>query len=60
VFAGAFGRDESCLGVTAGISMVELEFAIVEFIIFSLKGYTPYERWIVFKTKKLREKHFCK
>jgi hypothetical protein len=41
VFAGAFGRDESCLGVTAGISMVELEFAIVEFIIFSLRGYTP-------------------
>ncbi len=40
--------------------MVELEFAIVEFIIFSLRGYTPYERWIVFKTKKLREKHFCK
>ena len=39
--------------------MVELEFAIVEFIISSLRGvYTPHEKWIVFKTKELREKHF--
>jgi len=39
--------------------MVELEFAIVEFIISSLRGYTPpHERWIVFKTKELRKKHF--
>jgi hypothetical protein len=38
---GACGRGESLLGVTAGISMVELEFAIVEFMICSLKGGTP-------------------
>jgi hypothetical protein len=38
---GAFRRDESFLDVTAGISMVELEFAIVEFMISSLRGYTP-------------------
>ncbi len=38
--------------------MVELEFAIVEFMICSLKGGTPHERWIVFKTKELRKKHF--
>ena len=48
--------------------MVELEFAIVEFMICSLRGgtprvhplmgYTPHERWIVFKTKELRKKHF--
>jgi hypothetical protein len=56
---GACGRDESFLDVTSGISMVELEFAIVEFIISSLRGYTPpHERWIVFKTKELRKKHF--
>jgi hypothetical protein len=35
------GRDESHLDVTAGISMVELEFVIVAFIISSLRGYTP-------------------
>jgi hypothetical protein len=35
------GRDESFLDVTAGISMVELEFVIVAFIISSLRGYTP-------------------
>ena len=38
--------------------MVELEFAIVEFMISSLRGHTPHEKWIVFKTKELREKHF--
>jgi hypothetical protein len=38
---GACGRDESFLEVTTGISMVELEFAIVEFMISSLKGGTP-------------------
>jgi len=39
--------------------MVELEFAIVEFMISSLRGgYTPHERWSVFKTKELRENHF--
>jgi hypothetical protein len=38
---GVCGRDESLGDVTAGISMVELEFAIVEFIISSLRGYTP-------------------
>jgi len=38
---GACGRDESHLDVTAGISMVELEFAIVEFMISSLRGGTP-------------------
>jgi len=38
---GACGRDESRLDVTAGISMVELEFAIVEFIISSLRGAHP-------------------
>jgi hypothetical protein len=37
---GACGRDESFLDVTAGISMVELEFAIVEFMISSLRGCT--------------------
>jgi hypothetical protein len=55
---GACGRDEAFLGVTAGISMVELEFAIVEFMTCSLKGVHPHERWIVFKTKELRKKHF--
>ena len=39
--------------------MVELEFAIVEFMISSLRAYpTPHEKWIVFKTKELRKKHF--
>jgi len=38
---GECGRDESLFDVTAGISMVELEFAIVEFIISSVEGYTP-------------------
>jgi hypothetical protein len=38
---GACGRDESLFDVTAGISMVELEFAVVEFMISSLRGYTP-------------------
>jgi len=44
--------------------MAELEFAIVEFMISSLrgvhpKGYTPHERWIFIKTRELREKHFA-
>ena len=34
-------RDESFLDVTAGISMAEMEFAIVEFMISSLRGGTP-------------------
>jgi len=55
---GACGRDESFLDVTAGISMVELEFAIVEFMISSLRGTHPHGRWIVLKTKELREEHF--
>jgi hypothetical protein len=39
--------------------MVELEFAIVEFMISSVMGSTPpHERWIVLKTKELREEHF--
>jgi len=38
--------------------MVELEFAIVEFMISSVMGGTPHERWIVVKTKELREEHF--
>jgi hypothetical protein len=55
---GACGRDEPFLDVTSGISMAELELAIVEFMISSLRGHTPHERWIVFKTKGLRKKHF--
>jgi hypothetical protein len=38
---GARGRDESRLDVTAGISMVELDLAIVEFMISSLRGVHP-------------------
>jgi len=39
---GACGRDESFLDVAAGISMVELEVVVVEFIISSLRAYpTP-------------------
>jgi len=39
--------------------MVELEFAVVEFMISSLEGvYTPPSKWIVLKTKELREEHF--
>ena len=34
-------EDESFLDVAAGISMMELEFAIVEFMISSLRGHTP-------------------
>jgi hypothetical protein len=38
--AGGTGRgeEESSFDVTAGISMVELEFAVVEFMISSLEG----------------------
>jgi len=59
--AGGTGRgeEESSFDVTAGISMVELEFAVVEFMISSLKGCThPPSKWIVLKTKELREEHF--
>jgi hypothetical protein len=59
--AGGTGRgeEESSFDVTAGISMVELEFAVVEFMISSLEGvYTPPSKWIVLKTKELREEHF--
>jgi hypothetical protein len=39
--------------------MVELEFADAELIISSFRGYTtPHEKWVVFKTKELREEHF--
>src|SRR6266849_1569222 len=38
---GACGRDESFLKITTGISMAELEFAIVEFMISSLRGVHP-------------------
>ena len=44
--AGGTGRgeEESSFDVTAGISMVELEFAVVEFMISSLEGvYTPHQ-----------------
>jgi hypothetical protein len=50
--AGGTGRgeEESSFDVTAGISMVELEFAVVEFMISSLEGvYTSlcgnYKSW---------------
>ena len=59
--AGGTGRgeEESSFDVTAGISMVELEFAVVEFMISSLEGvYTPPSKRIVLKTKELREEHF--
>jgi len=54
-------QDESSLDVLLEFN-VELELAIVEFIISSLRGYihkvhtTPHERWIVFKTKELLKK----
>src|SRR5260370_30152266 len=35
------GRGESSFAVTPGISMVELEFAVVEFIFFLVEGHTP-------------------
>lgn len=39
--------------------MVELEFADAEFMISSFRGvHYPHEKWVVFKTKELREEHF--
>jgi hypothetical protein len=39
--------------------MVELEFVVVEFMIFLVEGvHPPPSKWIVFKTKELREEHF--
>jgi hypothetical protein len=41
--------------------MVELEFAIVEFIISSLRGYThPPRKMDRFQNKGVAEKAFCK
>jgi len=57
---GACGRDESFLDVTAGISMVELEFAIVEFMISSLRGYPPPWKMDRLKNKGVAGRAFCK
>ena len=54
------GRGESLFDVTAGISMVELEFAIVEFIFFLVEGYTPPIKMDCFQNKGVAGRAFCK
>ncbi len=61
--AGGTGRgeEESSFDVTAGISMVELEFAVVEFMISSLEGvYTPPIKMDCFENKGVAGRAFCK
>jgi hypothetical protein len=55
------GEEESSFDVTAGISMVELEFAVVEFMISSLEGvYTPPIKMDCFENKGVAGRAFCK
>jgi hypothetical protein len=61
--AGGTGRgeEESSFDVTAGISMVELEFAVVEFMISSLEGvYAPPIKMDCFENKGVAGRAFCK
>ena len=54
------GRGESLFDVTAGISMVELEFVVVEFIFFLVEGYTPPIKMDRFENKGVAGRAFSK